>query len=270
HMAWDDDTLVIADIRNPSTRQQAYDQIRMVLAGYATSEQRVLVGFDFAYGYPQGFARAVVPQGSQPWRDVWAYLHGVIQDDQRNRNNRFEVGSRLNAQLTGGAAPFWGCPKNEQTAQLSMRKPRGTGADIFSEFRLVEQANHAHSVWKLSYPGAVGSQVLMGLPYLYALITEPDLQYVSKVWPFDTGLKILGEADLAGVHILHAEIYPSLVPVTPRDGEIKDELQVRALAQYIADQDYQGCLARLFAGRRPLSDDERVTVETEEGWILGI
>lgn len=270
HLQWDDGTLLLADVQNPATRHEAFAQIRNVLSGYRHADKRILVGFDFAYGYPAGFAQAIAPGESPPWLAVWRQLSRHIEDSPVNANNRFALAADLNRQLTGAAAPFWGCPENQQSDSLCMRKPKGEQANHFAEFRLAERDNTAHSVWKLNYPGSVGSQVLMGLPYLYRLRTDPELAEVSRVWPFETGLKALQPADLTGIHILHAEIYPSLVAVYPKAGEIKDKQQVIALAEYFAELDYQSQLASLFAGRRNISAEERSIVEAEEGWILGI
>lgn len=270
HLTWDDDTLVVADIRNPPTRRVAHAEIHSVLNNYLVSKKRVLVGFDFAYGYPSGFSHAVNSNSEKPWISVWEYLSEIINDDENNLNNRFAVASLINHSITGSYGPFWGCPKQNESENLSMYKPKDEYTRRFNEYRIVEQGTAAHSVWKLCYPGAVGSQVLMGLPYVHALITDTELGKVSKVWPFETGLKELIEQELKGVHIVHAEIFPSLVPVSPKKGEVKDELQVMALAHHFADLDYHHQLSYLFSGKRSLTDDERQIVEQEEGWILGV
>jgi hypothetical protein len=194
----------------------------------------------------------------------------VIEDDDNNRNNRYAVAAAFNYQLSKGMAPFWGCPSSQETPHLSMRKPRGELAGLFPEFRLAEQNGTAHPVWKCCYPGAVGGQVLMGLPYLYRLITDSRLAAVSRVWPFETGLREFFAEDLAGVNIVHAEIYPSIVSIDPGPDEIKDQVQVVSLATTFADLDQQGKLGALFAGRASLTPSERTLVEREEGWILGV
>jgi hypothetical protein len=257
-------------VQNPATRREAFAQIKAILHGYRRSGWRILVGFDFAYAYPAGFAQALLPGKSPPWLALWRYLSAHIEDGPHNANNRYAVAARMNAQVSAGAAPFWGCPDNRQATTLCMRKPTGEQARLFSEFRLAELGNSAHSVWKLAYPGAVGSQVLMGLPYVHALRTDPVLAGVSRVWPFETGLRPLHKADLADIHILHAEVYPSLVPISPDPGEIKDRCQVMALAEHLGTLDDEDRLGLLFGGRRSLTHKERQVVEAEEGWILGI
>lgn len=268
-MSWENGSLVTED-RNPSTRLLAYQQVRNLLREYATRSKRILIGFDFAYAYPTGFAAAIHSGRSQSWLEVWEYINARVQDDVKNHNNRFTVASELNAMLSGEAGPFWGCPENQSTNTLSMRKPRTPGMTCFPEFRLTEQGTSAHSVWKLAYPGAVGSQVLTGLPYLFKLISDPVLRKVSRVWPFETGLTTLTRKILTGIYIVHAEIYPSLVTVSAGDHDIKDRLQVNALAQYIAELDHQGLLGRLFAGSGRLDPEQKKLIEKEEGWILGV
>ena len=92
-------------------------------------------------------------------------------------------------------------------------------------------------VWKLFYPGCVGSQTLLGIPYLLELRTDPALAPVSRVWPFEIGLGALPNRSHRDYLVLHAEIYPSLIQVTPKEGEVKDRAQVRELAAYFAELD---------------------------------
>ena len=268
HMAWEEGSLIVND-NNPSTRKLAFKQIKKILTEYACLGRSVLVGFDFAYGYPQNFARSITPAKEVSWHTVWHRLSKVIEDNDANQNNRFAVAANLNHSFSGQAGPFWGCPERHCTEFLSKRKPN-QDANLFSEFRIAEQGTSAHSVWKLAYPGAVGSQVLMGLPYLNALRNDPELQAVSSVWPFETGLKELEQNDLSQRRIIHAEIYPSLVKIPPQENGIKDQLQVNALAQHFADLDFQQQLGKLFAGKRQLNQSEKQIIENEEGWILGV
>lgn len=258
------------EVNNPSTRHQALVQIQEILRSYAGTYKKILVGFDFCYAYPAGLAGCLEGEGQPSWRKIWKYLAKAIEDDEANRNNRFEVAGTLNAQLTGDVGPFWGCPASKASEYLLATKPRGDQAQRFAEFRLTELGNSTLSVWQLAYAGSVGSQVLLGLPYLYKLITAPDLIPVTMVWPFDTGLRELTATDLVGCNILHAEIYPSMIQVRPAEDEIRDEAQVKELAGYYADQDVKGRLSLMFAGRSSLTGAQRKIVELEEGWILGI
>jgi hypothetical protein len=60
--------------------------------------ERALVGFDFPYSYPAGFADALGLDGS-PWSAIWRYLDQRIEDDARNANNRFQVADEINARV---------------------------------------------------------------------------------------------------------------------------------------------------------------------------
>jgi hypothetical protein len=44
---------------NPSTRHRAMAEVGTILRGLARQEKKVLVGFDFPYGYPAGFGAAL-------------------------------------------------------------------------------------------------------------------------------------------------------------------------------------------------------------------
>ena len=77
-------------------------------------------------------------------------------------------------------------------------------------------------IWKLYGNGSVGSQALLGIPYLTALRNDPVLASVSRGWPFETGLGALPGRPKRDCLIVHAEIYPSLVPNQTTEGEVKD------------------------------------------------
>ena len=270
HLAWNGDALKPTRIANPATRHDAYRQLSGILHRYNSEHKRVLLGMDFSYGYPRGFAQELVAAEQPYWRGVWRYLYEHVQDAKDNANNRFTVAADINKKISGGCAPFWGCPKAQSSKYLSMHKPVGKLNNIFPEYRIAEEANTAQSVWKLLYAGAVGSQILMGLPYLYQWITDDDLAGVSRVWPFDTGLMALTNAGLEGINIVHAEIYPSLIKVRPRNSQVKDKLQVESLAKYFAELDAVGKLSQLFAAKRKITGEQRDIIENEEGWILGV
>jgi hypothetical protein len=270
HLQADTEGSTGRETQNPATRQRAYAQIKSILLDYKRSNRRLLVGMDFSYGYPQGFAQHLQPKTKPSWKAVWQYLHEHIVDDVDNSNNRFQVAAAINRRLSHGQLPFWGCPASQQSPHLSMKMPGKGQKQLFDEFRIVERGSSAQSVWKLLYAGSVGSQVLMGLPYLYRLLFDDEMQEVSRVWPFQTGLKALHHQDFDGINILHAEVYPSLIEVKGFAGEIKDRLQVQTLAQHFSRLDEAGELHALFAGLQPLTSKERDIVEQEEGWILGM
>lgn len=251
------------EAHNPSTRAEAEKLLDGVLTELKRKRERVLVGFDFPLGFPRGTAAALKLRGS-PWRAVMDFVGAEIKDKPTNINNRFQVGAKMNRLMTGEAFPFWGAPAREEQTMLSAKRLRDHGPDDLAEFRLAEQALKAPSpLWKLYYQGSVGGQVLTGLPIVRRLRDARS----ARVWPFETGWRPLTASDLEGVEAVFAEIYPTLFPVIAKRGEIKDEAQVRALAERFNALDEKSQLAPLFG---PAKDDRRrETVEQEEGWILG-
>ncbi len=248
---------------NPATRAEAEAQLADLLGDLAARGLTVLAGFDFNFGFPQGFAGRI---GARDWRECWRRLATEIKDGDDNANNRFAVAADLNRRISGGAAPFWGCPASQSRDTLTATKAECAG---LPERRLAEtRVASAKPVWQLAYAGAVGSQTLTGIPRLERLRRYPGLAEVTRVWPFETGLRPLSKS--SDWRIVLAEIYPGLLRVSPAPGEIKDRAQVVALARHFAALDHDGRLGALFAGDTRLSAAERAVVETEEGWILGV
>src|SRR5262249_10189998 len=108
---------------NPSTRTRATAEVLRRLVELCRRGLRILVGFDFPYGYPRGFARAIRCGGeTPPWRTVWGEISRRIRDDESNRNNRFEMASDVNRRIGGPPGPFWGCPPRRATPTLRSTK----------------------------------------------------------------------------------------------------------------------------------------------------
>jgi hypothetical protein len=91
------------------TRRGCRDFLEERIASHVDAGRRVLVGFDFAYGYPSGFAQAIgLSHDMPPWRLVWQELERLIEDAPDNSNNRFEVAAELNRRCGNETAgPFW-------------------------------------------------------------------------------------------------------------------------------------------------------------------
>ncbi|MDB5449596.1 MAG: hypothetical protein JWQ52_724 [Phenylobacterium sp.] len=89
------------------------------------------------------------------------------------------------------------------------------------------------------------------------------------VWPFETGFKTLTEADLAGVDVVLAEVYPSLIKAQGAPGEVKDLTQVRSTAEHFARLDEANKLGALFGPGKTAAPEVVLDAEREEGWILG-
>lgn len=264
---WVDGALVSQGARNPSTRALAEHELRSYLRAAVAAGKSVLGGFDFPYGYPGGFARALGLRGA-PWRATWERVSSLIRDEQaRGENNRFLVAGQLNQNL-GRSGPFWGHPAGRVVPGLTPTKP--PPHPLLPEFRVTERATRGpKSAWQLSGAGSVGGQVLLGLPTLLRLIGDEALAPVSQVWPFETG-PLLPERKQGEARIVHAEIYPSLLPVHPAPGQVKDEAQVIGLARWFAEKDASEELPDYFGAPWRRSSSERSRILEEEGWILGV
>jgi hypothetical protein len=256
------------EAHNPPTRAEAEKLIAGILDDRAKRHERTLLGFDFPLGFPRGLAAGLKLPAGEPWLAVWNQLDRMVKDKVDNTNNRFGVGSEINRRLTGGPFPFWGCPPKDALTTLQPKRPREHGAGDLPEFRHTDlAAKGAASIWKLYYNGSVGGQAILGIPMVRRLkLARGD---AFKVWPFETGFRPLSEADLAGVQIVAAEVYPSLLKPQPQAGEVKDLAQVRALCEHFAKLDEAGKLGAVFGP--PTGTGAAVTgeVEREEGWILG-
>ncbi len=253
---------------NPATRRAASVLLADRLSDLVARNRVTLVGFDFAFGYPAGLAQRLRGEGAD-WRVVWKEIATRVRDSDSNANNRFEVAAGLNERISGQAFPFWGCPSRVAGPLLSTRKPAGFGERL-PELRLCDRAaGGAHPVWKLAYPGCVGSQTLLGIAHLQALRNHPWLAEVARVWPFETGLRTLERPVDGDWRVLFAEIYPSIFDSRAIAHEVKDARQVRAVVEQAGRLDAAGELAELFAGPSALTAEQRRSIETEEAWILG-
>lgn len=256
----DDDAIKVVNIptRGEATRWIA-DRIECQLSGGI----RVLAGFDFAFGYPAGSAGLF---GAQSWEGVWEAISAAIIDGADNVSNRFEAAGAFNRAGAAPEGPFWGLPwqHKDRYDGLSDTKPE---YDVpYPEWRHAERfARGAHSVWKLCYNGAVGSQTLLGIPRLRAL--RRTLPAMTAVWPFETDF---AAALPPPPSVVMAEIFPSLFPLFPRPGEIRDEAQVRTVVQLCRHLDKRGALQRFLSAPEALDPSARAEVLSEEGWIMGL
>ncbi|MCF2871213.1 molybdopterin guanine dinucleotide synthesis [Octadecabacter sp. G9-8] len=208
--------------------------------------RRLFIGFDFAFGYPKGFGAALT--GANDPLAVWSWFEDRVQDAPRS-NNRFDVASDINRQL-GGCGPFWGCPKSAATPYLSTHKSDRDTTPFPEKRKVEERASGAFTVWQLAYPGAVGSQVFMGLPVLERLRRKFHDQIA--VWPFEP----------LDRPVSFVEVWPSLFNdiITPRlaDHPIKDAVQMHVLTELIAG------MSSVDLGRA------LKVPRTSEGWIFGV
>lgn len=253
---------------NPATRAEAETRLNAILDDLKKRSERALVGFDFPLGFPRGFAAALNLPGETPWQATWDQLAKMVKDKADNTNNRFGVGSEINRRLTGGPFPFWGCPPKDALTTLQPKRTRPHGPDDLPEFRHADvAAKGAASIWKLYYNGSVGGQAILGIPFVRRLKQARGEAF--RVWPFETGFKALTEADLDGVDVVAAEVYPSLLKAQGAPGEVKDLTQVRTTAEHFARLDEANRLGALFGPDKTVPADAVLDAEREEGWILG-
>lgn len=228
------------------SRQAVEPWLASLISEELTANRRVFFGFDFAFGYPDGFGHALT--GSHDPLAVWAWFEQRVQDFPKS-NNRFELASDINRTL-GGCGPFWGCPKTRATQFLSTHKS-DRDTVLFAEKRAVEdRASGAFAVWQLAYPGAVGSQVIMGLPVLERL--RQMFAGQIAVWPFEP----------LDRPIAFVEVWPSLYAdkIAKRYHEypIKDAVQMHVLTEMIGAMSAQDLAETLDVPRNG------------EGWIFGV
>ena len=238
---------------NLSTRVEAVKCIDTLLTDATKEGRRVLCGFDFPFGYPEGTARKLT--GRDCWAALWSLIAEVIQDGPRNDNKRFDKAAELNGHFCG-EGPFWGNGLKRDIQGLPRKRPRsGWGQYLPPNRRYADRVvPTAQEVWKLSGVGSVGGQALTGIAALQGLRTRDDV----LIWPFQT----LGEGKC---HHVLAEIYPSLIAPCPGP-EVVDARQVKAVAMRLQELDTAGHLkCRL---RAPKSMPE--SVRNEEGLFLEI
>lgn len=223
----------------------------------------MFVGFDFSFGYPAGFAKAVT--GSDLAVDVWDYLNDRINDAPNNENNRFEIANDLNA-LFPGIGPFWGCPASIRFDNLPYRGTERSGHGMPDLRKTEEHTPSAQSNWKLFTTGSVGSQSLLGVIYLARL--RQKFGRAVHMWPFD------GPVPTGFCGAVVCEVYPSLAKV-PSDNDmasqqnnpifaIPDACQVTRLAMRlitVTEIEWQNC--------HPDVDINNDQIR-QEGWIFGV
>ena len=258
---------IVAEPAYARTRYDAVECLAALIAKELDADRRVLVGFDFPFGYPAGVAAHLTGEASA--FALWDWLATRIGDEEDNANNRYQIAQEINRTYPG-IGPFWGRPGSWHFPDVPTRESYRTGREAHPPERRIADlhARGAKTVWQLAYAGSVGSQVLLGLPAIKRLIEHPRMKGRLAVWPFDTGLRA-PEAPA-----VLCEIYPSLlgreVKERMNEGEIRDAAQVRVSAEAFARLDALGGLGPLFQSAPYLDATERRIIETEEAWILGL
>jgi precorrin-8X/cobalt-precorrin-8 methylmutase len=240
---------------NPPTRAEATTLVIERIKAARAAGERVLVGFDFVFGYPRGAARAVA--GKAGWRAMWDAIVAAVTDNSENHSNRFEVANNFNRVLE--LDHFWGHPPHHRYADLKPTRP-DHGYRHISERRIAEaHLSSTQPVWKLTGAGSVGSQALLGIPRVQQV---RDAFPESAIWPFETAF----ESAIAPVTLV--EMYPSMFALEPGI-EPRDRAQVEAAARRFADLDDAGFLGEFLSFPATLLAPQRRDALEEEGWIAG-
>lgn len=238
--------------QNLPTRPLAEAALETLIDSALAQGHRLLIGADFALGAPQGFAARLT--GTPDALSWWEWLAGRITDTPRNISNYRQVAAAMNAHFPG-EGPFWGNNESLPTPGLPRLKPPlppGLRDHRATDLAARGPGAAPKPVWQLAGAGAVGAQVLTGLPVLHRLKQRfaPDV----AVWPFQP----------ATTPIVIAEVYPSLLADAVRQhvaatGMVPDQAQVTLLAQALHRLPAQA-MAELFTPTDPSG---------EEGCILG-
>ncbi|MCA0929888.1 molybdopterin molybdenumtransferase MoeA [Ruegeria profundi] len=224
-------------------RKLAEQWLHDLIATEIEAERRLCLGFDFPFGYPKGFARALT--GSDDPLGLWEWFEHRIEDSPK-ANNRFDLAGEINCRF-GGKGPFWFNGLKREIDGLP--KTKADYRSPFPERRSVElapEAKGSFSCWQMGGAGAVGGQMMTGLPVL----TRLRRTFAGKVavWPFE----------VLDTPVAFVEIWPSLTLGVAPEGRIKDAWQVEQVALSLAGMPIQDLARHLNVSA------------AEEGWILGV
>lgn len=233
---------------NLPTRTDAEALLHRMVAEARAEGARLLIGADFAFGQPAGFAQALTGQCDA--RAVWRWLAGRVVETADHGSTYRAVAAEMNGHFPG-EGPFWGNNETIPTPGLPRRKPGlppGLPEHRATDLAALGPGSRPKPVWQLAGAGAVGAQMLTGLPVLERLCSAV---HRVAVWPFEP---------VEDSPVVLAEVYPSLLSAAVKaEGGVPDQAQVRLLARALWRLSARAMLAPLFD----------VRTGPEEGWILG-
>lgn len=225
-------------------RQTAERWLTDAIAAEIAAGRKALVCFDLCFAYPAGFA-AKLTGTSDPFT-LWDWFAARVTDTP-NANNRFDLAGEINAGFPG-TGPFWGNALSRDIPHLPRKGSTRDGHGLSEKRAADAAAKGAFSPWQLSGAGAVGSQVIMGLPMLSRL--RAHFGAALCVWPFQS----------ADAPVTLAEVYLTLLPDLLRTAAhpIRDAAQVQLFAEL---------LSALPAGQM---QNMLNVPPSSEGWVLGL
>lgn len=225
-------------------RAEALGWLSGLIVAERNARRRLMIGFDFPFGYPSGFGKRLT--GSEDPLEVWAWLRQRLVD-RPGRNNRFALAGKINARFPG-TGPFWFNGEKDDIANLPRKGSERTGHGQRERREVEELAPGTFSPWQMGGAGAVGSQAMTGMAGLDVLLER--FRGDVSVWPFEP----------LDRSVALVEVWPSLVDDVVRDegDEIRDRAQVRVMARALAG----------------LTEDDLAAMldvpPNDEGWILGV
>ena len=101
-------------------RAEAEAALMSLIEAEVTAGRRLLIGVDFPFGFPAGFARGLT--GCDNPFAVWDWLETVIADGPQ-ANNRFDVAGEINRRFPG-VGPFWFNGVKREIADLPRKDTR--------------------------------------------------------------------------------------------------------------------------------------------------
>ncbi len=226
-------------------RTLACEWLVNLIARETAANRRLMIGFDFPFGYPRGFARHIT--GSDDPLKLWAWFAENLEDSPKE-NNRFDVAGTLNTRFPG-IGPFWFNALKRDIAHLPRKGTDRHDHGMQERRKADTRAKGSFTCWQMGGAGAVGGQVMTGLAMLEHL--RRQFRYDIAVWPYQR----------LDAPVAFVEIWPTLIdPVVRGTDDIRDRAQVSLLAQTLAALKPDTLRRMLRAGHG----------NPEEGWILGL
>ncbi len=235
-------------------RDLALDWLSALVEREVAAGRRLLIGFDFPFGYPAGFAVQVT--GRTDPLALWVWLAAAF-DALPAGAGRFDVAAQLNRQFPG-VGPFWFNGLRRSIADLPRKGTEVAGHGMAVRRLAEERAPGAFTCWQMGGAGAVGSQAMTGMATLARLRRRhPD---AISVWPFQPL-----DRPVALVEIWPSLLRSEVARAMDANGEtIRDRAQVEVMARTLAAAQDRGELAAMLAAV------PEGAARDEEGWILGV
>jgi hypothetical protein len=163
-------------LRNGQTRDAVTMQLVATTVSARAQGERVLLGLDFAFGFPSWY---LASRGWTSSANAWATFTSAAVDDV----------------LSAPTFPFWG-REPTRTRPTALREESDTPPSRATE-RSLRDIARPFSVFQLVGAGAVGVGSLRGMATLAALHAAG-----ARVWPFTD--------DVGGPGVVVAEVWPRL------------------------------------------------------------